>query len=133
MAPSSNTQDKPEKPLEQVQVQVCAGREIAFFRFVEATPHPLSAKQGASTPRPSPSIGGVDEAIGSSAPLPVIIEKHSPLAYLKDGQQVPEDLPLTRIQNLVGRGAVPMRTLGIKLHGEALGFAWGGTVAHVNA
>ena len=47
----------------------------------------------------------VDETASLGGLLSVLIRKHVPLAYLADGQRVPEDLHLARAGNLVQRAA----------------------------
>jgi flagellar biosynthesis protein FlhF len=75
----------------------------------------------------------VDETTRLGALISVAIQKQLPLAYISDGQRVPEDLHPARAQNLVSRGVVLMHKINVDLGDEGLALAFGGMVAHASA
>ena len=71
----------------------------------------------------------LDETTSLGGALSVAIEKHLPVAYVSDGQQVPEDLHLARAHNLVSRAVSIMHDVAASHNrDESLAFTIGGMV-----
>ncbi len=74
----------------------------------------------------------VDETMGLGEAISAIVQQQLPVAYLGDGQRVPEDLQPARANNLVNRSVALMRQHSEKPDEEALAFAFGGRVSNGN-
>jgi flagellar biosynthesis protein FlhF len=48
----------------------------------------------------------IDEATSLGGPLSVVIQQQMPVAYVSDGQRVPEDLRMARAHSLVSSGVM---------------------------
>lgn len=72
----------------------------------------------------------VDEAGRLGALVSVIIDKQLPLAYLSDGQRVPEDLQPARAQTVISTGARLMRKAAPEIDNDVLALAFGGMLAN---
>jgi flagellar biosynthesis protein FlhF len=75
----------------------------------------------------------VDETTRLGGLLSVVIDKHLPVAYLSDGQRVPEDLHPARAQDLVSRGVTLMQRAAAEHGDDYLALAFGGMLAHASA
>lgn len=75
-------------------------------------------------------ITKIDEAASLGGLLSVVTHKHLPLAFIADGQRVPEDLHPARAQNLVQRAA-ELASKGEWPHESALAEQYGGVEADV--
>jgi flagellar biosynthesis protein FlhF len=74
----------------------------------------------------------VDETTSLGGVLSASIENQLPLAYLSDGQRVPEDLHIARGHSLVSRGVAIMQQTGARQKDEATNLTVGGMVANAH-
>ena len=72
----------------------------------------------------------VDETTSLGGGLSVAIEHKLPIAYISDGQQVPEDLHPARAHALVSRAVAIMRDVGIGAKDDPASQMIGGMMAH---
>ena len=73
----------------------------------------------------------VDEAASLGGVLSVVAKHQLPLAYVGDGQRVPEDLHPARAHNLVNRAVSLMQQAGQDSNDETLAERFGGMAANV--
>jgi flagellar biosynthesis protein FlhF len=73
----------------------------------------------------------VDEAASLGGVLSVVAKHRLPLAYVGDGQRVPEDLHPARAHNLVNRAVSLMQQAGQDSNDETLAERFGGMAANV--
>ncbi|GAB6040235.1 flagellar biosynthesis protein FlhF [Endothiovibrio diazotrophicus] len=73
----------------------------------------------------------LDEAATLGGALSVAIRHRLPVAYLGDGQRVPEDMHPARAHNLVNRGVMMMQENAQAMEEESLAMAYAGNVLHV--
>ncbi|MCK9531575.1 MAG: flagellar biosynthesis protein FlhF [Gammaproteobacteria bacterium] len=73
----------------------------------------------------------LDETASLGEALSVVAEQQLPVAYVSDGQRVPEDLQTARANNLVTRSVGMMRHSDAPVE-EALAFSFGGLVSNAN-
>jgi len=71
----------------------------------------------------------VDEAAGLGSAISVIAGHQLPLAYVGDGQRVPEDLHPARAQNLVNRALSLQQQAGQETHDDTLAERFGAMAA----
>ena len=74
----------------------------------------------------------VDETTSLGGVLSIAIENHLPLAYLADGQRVPEDLHIARTHTLVSRCVAIMQEAGQRHADHANMITVSGMVANAN-
>jgi len=74
----------------------------------------------------------VDETTSLGGGLSVAIEHNLPIAYISDGQQVPEDLHPARAHALVSRAVAIMQDVGIGAKDDPVSQMIGGMVAHAH-
>ena len=74
----------------------------------------------------------LDEAASLGGVLSVIAQHTLPLAYIGDGQRVPEDLHPARAHNLVSRAVSLMQQAGQDSNDETLAERFGGMAANVH-
>ncbi len=74
----------------------------------------------------------LDEAASLGGVLSVIAQHGLPLAYVGDGQRVPEDLHPARAHNLINRAVSLMQQAGQDSNDENLAERFGGTAANVH-
>ncbi|MBI5041597.1 MAG: flagellar biosynthesis protein FlhF [Gammaproteobacteria bacterium] len=74
----------------------------------------------------------LDEAASLGGVLSVIAQHTLPLAYIGDGQRVPEDLHPARAHNLVNRAVSLMQQAGQDSNDETLAERFGGMAANVH-
>ena len=72
----------------------------------------------------------LDESITLGGALSTIVQNKLPLAYVSNGQRVPEDLHLAKAIELVKKSVSMMNNAQIKLDDNVLEMAFGGLVAH---
>jgi len=72
----------------------------------------------------------LDESITLGGALSTIVKNKLPLAYVSDGQRVPEDLHLAKAIELVKRSVSMMNNAQIKLDDTVFEMAFGGLAAH---
>ena len=73
----------------------------------------------------------LDEAATLGGALSVAVNHRLPVAYLGDGQRVPEDMHPARAHNLVNRSVMMMQENAQALEEESLAMALGGNALHV--
>ena len=74
----------------------------------------------------------VDETTSLGGGLSVAVEHKLPIAYISDGQQVPEDLHPARAHALVSRAVAIMQDVGIGAKDDPISQMIGGMVAHAH-
>ena len=74
----------------------------------------------------------VDETTSLGGAISVAIEANIPVAYLCDGQAVPDDLHRARAHNLVSRSVAIMQQVGAGMKEDSVSVAIGGLVAHAH-
>jgi len=77
-------------------------------------------------------ITKVDETTSLGGCLSIATEQNLPVAYISDGQQVPEDLHPARAHALVSRAVAIMQDVGITAKNEASSQMIGSMVAHAH-
>lgn len=75
----------------------------------------------------------LDEATSLGGALSVAIEERLPVAYVSNGQRVPEDMLPARAHSLVIRSVSVMQHTGEMIEEESLELAFGGLVVNANA
>ncbi|MDP1708243.1 MAG: flagellar biosynthesis protein FlhF [Gammaproteobacteria bacterium] len=71
----------------------------------------------------------LDEAVSLGAALSAVIEHKLPVAYVSNGQRVPEDIQPARAHSLIIRGVTVMQQSGEQMQDESLELALGGLLA----
>ncbi|MGD8784140.1 MAG: flagellar biosynthesis protein FlhF [Thioalkalispiraceae bacterium] len=74
----------------------------------------------------------VDETTSLGGGLSIAAEHNLPIAYISDGQQVPEDLQPARAHALVSRAVAIMQDVGIGAKDDPVSQMIGGMVAHAH-
>jgi flagellar biosynthesis protein FlhF len=74
-------------------------------------------------------ITKLDEATGLGNVLSTVIRQQLPVAYLSEGQRVPEDLRLARAQQLIAKATQAMQTWKLDEDDESLELTYGGMAA----
>ncbi len=74
----------------------------------------------------------VDETTSLGGGLSIAAEQNIPIAYISDGQQVPEDLHPARAHALVSRAVTIMQDVGVGAKDDPISQMIGGMVAHAN-
>jgi flagellar biosynthesis protein FlhF len=74
----------------------------------------------------------LDETTSLGGGLSVAAEQQLPIAYISDGQQVPEDLHPARSHALISRAVAIMREVGIGSKQDPISQDIGGRAAHAN-
>lgn len=74
----------------------------------------------------------VDETTSLGGGLSVAIENNLPIAYISDGQQVPEDLHVARAHSLVSRSVAIMQEVGVGMKDDSLSQTIGGMAAYAS-
>ncbi len=74
----------------------------------------------------------VDETTSLGGGLSIATELQLPIAYMSDGQQVPEDLHVARAHLLVSRAVAIMQDVGIGAKDDPISQMIGGMAAHAN-
>jgi len=120
---------------EQLSMLDVAGQGVRSFLTLSAATDNSSLEQTISAfgaARPEACIlTNVDEAGSLGGALSALIHKELPLAFVADGQKVPEDLHLARSHTLVSK-AVACSTGGGEYSDEYLALALGGARANAH-
>ncbi len=121
---------------EQFALLSAAGREIKSY-MVMATNTQRGVLQESVKAFKQVKLSGVilskvDETISLGGALSIAIEHDLPLAYLSDGQQVPEDLHPARAHTLVSRAVTIMQQVGVGTRDDSLLTTIGGMAAHAH-
>jgi flagellar biosynthesis protein FlhF len=74
----------------------------------------------------------LDESAALGGALSVALSQKLPIAYLCDGQNVPEDLQRARRNNLVNRAVAVARDVGCTVEEQAMAFAYGGMAVNAH-
>jgi flagellar biosynthesis protein FlhF len=74
----------------------------------------------------------VDEAVSLGGALAATIQHQLPVAYVSDGQRVPEDMHPARAHALVSRAAAMLEQVRLEPGQDQLAQAFGGKVAHAH-
>ncbi|MBI1425388.1 MAG: flagellar biosynthesis protein FlhF [Gammaproteobacteria bacterium] len=74
----------------------------------------------------------VDETTSLGGGLSVAAEQNLPVAYISDGQQVPEDLHPARAHSLVSRAVAIMQDVGVGAKDDPISTMIGGMAAHAH-
>ncbi len=77
-------------------------------------------------------ITKLDECTAIGGALSVAIAQRLPIAYVSDGQNVPEDLQRARRNNLVNRAMAVTRERGCAVEEQAMAFAYGGMAVNAH-
>jgi flagellar biosynthesis protein FlhF len=120
---------------EQLSMLDVAGQSVRSFLTLSAATDYSSMEQaigafGAARPEAC-ILTKVDEAGSLGGALSALIHKALPLAFVADGQKVPEDLHLARAHSLVSK-AVACSTGGGEYSDEYLALALGGARANAH-
>ena len=121
---------------EQFKILADAGREIKSY-LVMATNTQRGVLQESVKSFKQVKLHGailskVDETISLGGALSIAIEHELPLAYVSDGQQVPEDLHPARAHTLVSRAVTIMQQVGVGARDDNLLTTIGGMAAHAH-
>jgi len=121
---------------EQFAMLAAAGREIKSY-LVMATNTQRGVLQESVKAFKQVKLSGtilskVDETISLGGALSIAIEHDLPLAYLSDGQQVPEDLHPARAHTLISRAVTIMQQVGVGTRDDNLLTTIGGMAAHAH-
>lgn len=121
---------------EQFSMLSDAGREIKSY-MVMATNTQRGVLQESVKAFKQVKLSGVilskvDETISLGGAISIAIEHDLPLAYLSDGQQVPEDLHPARAHTLVSRAVTIMQQVGVGARDDSLLTTIGGMAAHAH-
>ena len=121
---------------EQFSMLADAGREIKSYLVMATNTQRGVLQESVKTFKQVKLHGGilskVDETISLGGALSVAIEQDLPLAYLSDGQQVPEDLHPARAHTLVSRAVTIMQQVGVGARDDNLLTTIGGMAAHAH-
>ena len=74
----------------------------------------------------------LDEAVSIGPAISVLIEKKLPLAFISDGQRVPEDLHLARIDKLINQDSFNMNKEAGDTIEDLMRFSMGRTVTNAH-
>ncbi len=122
---------------EQVALLSGAQPAIKMHLVVSATTHHAGLREVAQV-FSSHALHGcivtkIDEAAQIGGALSMSIQHRLPIAYVSDGQRVPEDIHVARSKNLVQRAVTLMRGAGpIQIEDETLESAFRGAAVNVN-
>lgn len=123
-----------ERFMEQMEILRGAGRPIRSLLTLSATTEPSAMSRALklfSAAAPSACIlTKLDEAASLGAAITAIIHSELPLAYVADGQRVPEDLQIARAQPLLTRAAELMDEYESDCDPAYLSIAYGGLRSH---
>ncbi len=114
-----------------------AGRKLRCLLALSATTEPMAmehAIQLFSDARPEACIlTKLDEAASLGGAINALIRSGLPLAYVTDGQQVPEDLHIGRAHPLVSRAAQLTQEHEVACDSTYLALAYGSHLANAHA
>jgi flagellar biosynthesis protein FlhF len=121
---------------EKLSVLNLSGKEVRSFLTLSAATEQASLDQairafGAAQPEAC-ILTKVDEAASLGGALSALIHNKLPLAFVTDGQKVPEDIHLARAQTLVDKAAAFSDRGGVDYNDEYLALALGGARANAH-
>ena len=121
---------------EQLSVLRGAGPRIRSYVVLSATAQRTSLDEVVRAfqhVRPSGCIlTKTDEATGLGEALSVVADRRLPVAYIGDGQRVPEDMHPARAHKLVNQSVALMQKHTEELTQEAMAFAFGQATGEAN-
>jgi flagellar biosynthesis protein FlhF len=119
---------------EQFSLIRAGGEVLKSYLVLSATTRPSGADEIIRTYRRIPLAGciltKVDEAGSLGGVLSLLIRHELAVAYVSDGQRVPEDLYAARAHRLVSRSVAMMRRESVLGEDESFAMAMGGGVVH---
>jgi flagellar biosynthesis protein FlhF len=119
---------------EQLALMRAGGETIRNYLVLSATTRPGGIDETIRAYRRIPLAGcvltKVDEAGSLGGALSLLIRHELPVAYVSDGQRVPEDLYSARAHRLVSRSVAMMRREREFSEDESFVMAMGGATAH---
>lgn len=119
---------------EQFSLIRAGGETVHSYLVLSATTRPNGADEIIRTYRRIPLAGciltKVDEAGCLGGVLSLLIKHELAVAYVSDGQRVPEDLYAARAHRLVSRSVAMMRRESVLGEDESFAMAMGGGVVH---
>jgi len=74
----------------------------------------------------------MDETTSLGGTLSTVMENNLPVAYMSDGQRVPEDIHIARAHTLVNRAVLVAQQTSQALEQESLNLAFSGMVANAH-
>jgi len=121
---------------EQLGILKETGHDIQVYLTLAANNQRGVLKDVTRAFKPVPLSGliltKVDETTSLGGGLSIAIEHKIPIAYISDGQQVPEDLHPARAHALVSRAVTIMQDVGVGAKDDPISQLIGGMVAHAN-
>lgn len=121
----------------QIRLLQKAGRQVRSLLALSATTEPMAMERAIqlfSDARPEACIlTKLDEAASLGGALNALIRSGLPLAYVTDGQQVPEDLHIGRAHPLVTRAAELTQEHEVACDPTYLALAYGSNLANAHA
>jgi len=121
----------------QIRLLQKSGRQVRSLLALSATTEPMAMERAIqlfSDARPEACIlTKLDEAASLGGALNALIRSGLPLAYITDGQQVPEDLHIGRAHPLVSRAAELTREHEVACDPTYLALAYGSNLANAHA
>lgn len=120
---------------EQVAILAAVGRQLDTLLTLAATTEAAAMEKAIrlfSVTRPQACVlTKLDEAASLGASLSAVIHAGLPLAYLADGQRVPEDLQVARSHPLVNRAAELLEEGGSEIDESFAAWSYRGNSANV--
>jgi len=121
---------------ERLSALAGTSRVIRTYLAMSATTHASVLEESVRAFRTAPLHGciltKIDEAASLGSALSVIVRQGLPLAYVGDGQRVPEDLHPARASNLVTRAVSLMQASDDADGAQALAERFGGMAANAH-
>jgi flagellar biosynthesis protein FlhF len=119
---------------EQFALMRAGGDRIRHYLVLAATTRPTGLDEIVQAYRRIPLAGciltKVDEAGSLGGALSLLIKHDLAVAYVSDGQRVPEDLYAARAHRLVSRSVAMMRREAVLSEDESFALAMGDSIAH---
>lgn len=120
---------------DQVAMLAAVGRQVSTLLTLAATTEAAALEKAIrlfSVTRPQACVlTKLDEAASLGASLSAVIHAGLPLAYLTDGQRVPEDLQVARSHPLVNRAAELLEESGSEIDETFAAWSYRGNNANV--
>ena len=120
---------------EQLRVLEGGTRQLKTYLVLSATTHRTGLMETIDSFRFIQPGGCIltklDETTQLGGALGALIQSQLPVAYVCDGQRVPEDIHMARKHNLVNQCATIAQGLDSKDGEETMGFAFGGVPSNV--
>jgi len=126
-----------ERIVDQREALAAAGRSLTTLLTLSATTEPAAVQRALrvfTDFRPDACVvTKLDEAASLGGLLAALIQADLPLAFVTNGQRVPEDLDVARAHPLVTRAAELLTENPTELDAGFLALAYGGANTHANA